>query len=29
MIKKKFIPFGRPNIGNEEIKSVTNVMKSK
>ena len=29
MIKKKFIPFGRPYIGNEEIKSVTNVMKSK
>ena len=29
MKKKKFIPFGRPYIGNEEIKSVTNVMKSK
>ena len=29
MINKKFIPFGRPYIGNEEIRSVTNVMKSK
>ena len=29
MKKKKFIAFGRPYIGNEEINSVTNVMKSK
>ena len=29
MINKKFITFGRPYIGNEEIKAVTNVMKSK
>lgn len=29
MINKKFIPFGRPFIENEEIRSVSNVMKSK
>lgn len=28
-MKKKFIPFGKPNIGNEEIKFITNVIKSK
>ena len=29
MKKKKFIAFGRPYIGNEEVNSVRNVVKSK
>ena len=28
-MKKKFIPFGKPSIGDEEIKFITNVLKSK
>ena len=28
-MKKKFIPFGKPYIGGEEIKFITNVIKSK
>ena len=26
---KKFIPFGKPTVGADEIKSITNVLKSK
>ena len=28
-MKNSFIPFGKPYIGNEEIKFITNVIKSK